>query len=1180
MTTPFVHCHLHTEYSLLDGHSRIRPLVERARALGMPGLAVTDHGAMYGVVEFAIAAKAAGIVPIIGVEAYVAPRGLRDRDPKLDANAFHLVLLAVTGEGYRNLIALTTAAHLDGFYYKPRIDHELLAAHSAGLIGLSGCLKGEVSQALLRGDTPGAREIAGRYGEILGPANFYLEIQSHGSPEEQRNIAGIRDVATATGLPLIATNDVHYVDRADADAQDALMCIQMNINLDATDKPRMGGTPEFYLKSGEEMARTFAEVPQALAATLEVAERAQFDLELGAIKLPHFPVPAGETPESYLRALCERGLVQQYGAAAAEPRRRLDYELSIIERMGYAPYFLIVQDFVNFAKRSGILTTVRGSAAGSLVLYALNVTDVDPIAYRLPFERFLNPQRVTMPDIDVDFMDSRRDEVIRYVMDKYGADRVAQIITFGTMGARQAVRDVGRVMGLPYGDVDRIAKLIPFNASLDEAVRSDPELQHAAEANAQVMRLLDLARKLEGVARHASTHAAGVIISRDPLTSDVPLQRATKGDVVMTQFDMTAVERIGLLKMDFLGLINLTTLDRAIQIIAKTRRVTIDLKSIPLDDPKSYALLSAGETVGIFQLEGAGMTRYLKELRPSSITDIMAMVALFRPGPMANIPSYIRRKHGQEPITVLHPAMEPVLRETYGVMVYQEDVMAVAQAVAGFSSAEADVLRYAIGKKIRDKLQQQRTKFIAGCVDRGLSGTTAEQIFELFEPFARYGFNRAHAACYGLIAYYTAYLKANYPVEYMAAVLSSDAGNAEKVAVAVAEAQRMGITVLPPDVNESFENFTVVGDAIRFGLSAVKNVGLGAVEAVLHARDDGGPFTSLLDLLQRVDPRTVNKRVLESLIKAGALDSLGRRAQMLALLDASMDAAQRVQRERASGQTGLFDAATGPPPDPPSLEVEEFSKDELLQMEKDMLGLYISDHPLRQVAAALAARVHVSLQHLGELPDRATAVVGGIVAGVKRTVTKGGSAMAFLTLEDLTGAVEVIVFPRTYEQAHFLLKRDAVVVVKGKLDISEQQVKMLAERIMTLEEAEEVEPLPVHPAAAAVNGAGAEESGVDGNGVEAPEVLRASPRSRVDAPPDLRALHVRVDASRVGEEGLRRLRELLGQRRGDQHVFLHLLSDGREVILDARDLRVSATPELEAELEGMLGPGNVWRAAG
>ena len=1169
MPTPFVHCHLHTEYSLLDGHSRITPLMARAKALQMPAIAVTDHGAMYGAVEFYTKAKEAGITPIIGVEAYVAPRTLADRDPKLDSNAFHLVLLATSEEGYRNLIKLTTTAHLDGFYYKPRIDKDLLAVHSGGLIGLSGCLKGEVTQAILRGDVSAARDLAGRYGEIFGPGNFYLEVQSHGMPEQAQNIAGMRELARALELPLVATNDVHYVERAEADAQDALMCIQMNINLDAADKPRMGGTPEFYLKSGEEMARVFGELPQALAATLEIAERARFNLELGSIKLPHFPVPAGETPESHLRDLCEAGLRQKYAPAAPEARQRLDYELGIIERMGFAPYFLIVQDFVNFAKRSGILTTVRGSAAGSLVLYALNVTDVDPIAYRLPFERFLNPQRVTMPDIDVDFMDSRRDEVIRYVMDRYGADHVAQIITFGTMGARQAVRDVGRVMGLPYGDVDRIAKLIPFGAPLEDAIRSEPELQRAAEESAQVMRLLDLARKLEGVARHASTHAAGIIISRDPLIEHVPLQRATKSEstagarpaegeaavMPMTQYDMTAVEKIGLLKMDFLGLANLTILDRAMTIIRKTRGVAIELAAIPLDDRKTFDLLAAGETVGIFQLEGAGMTRYVKELRPSGIQDIMAMVALFRPGPMANIPSYIRRKHGQEPITVLHPVLEPVLRETYGVLVYQEDVMAVAQAAAGFSSAEADVLRYAIGKKIRDKLQQQRAKFIAGCVDKGLPLHIAEQIFELFEPFARYGFNRAHAACYGLIAYYTAYLKANYPVEYMAAVLSSEAGNAEKVAAAVTEAQRMGISVLPPNVNESFETFTVVADAIRFGLAAVKNVGLGAVETIIQARKEGGPFTTLLDLLERVDPRAVNKRVLESLIKAGALDSLGRRAQMLALLDSSLDAAQRLQRERASGQTGLFEtgqAASEPAAAP--IEVEEFSKDELLQMEKEMLGMYISDHPLRQVHAALAARVNVALHQLPELQDKATVVVGGIITGVKRTTTRSGSAMAFVTLEDLTGGAEVIIFPKTYEQVHFLLKRDSVVVVRGKVDVAEQQAKILADRVLPLDEADEVDPIA---ASGSRNG---------GNGGRAPEEA-----------PHLLVLHVRVDTARVGEEGLHRLHDLLGRRRGEQPVVLHLVTPGREVVLNARELRVMATPELRTELETLFGAGSVWQ---
>jgi len=1153
MSTPFVHCHLHTEYSLLDGHSRIAPLIAKAKQLGMPAISVTDHGAMYGVVEFYVKAKEAGITPIIGVEAYVAPRTLLDRDPRLDANAFHLVLLAVSEEGYRNLIKLTTTAHLNGFYYKPRIDRELLASHSAGLIGLSGCLKGEVTQAILRGDMSAAREVAGRYREIFGPGNFYLEIQSHGMPEQQQNIAGMRTLARDLELPLIATNDVHYVEKDESDAQDALMCIQMNINLDVSDKPRMGGVPEFYLKSGDEMARVFTELPQALGSTLEIAERAAFELALGSIKLPHFPVPEGETTESHLRNLCEAGLRQKYAAVAPEARQRLEYELSIIERMGFAPYFLIVQDFVNFAKRNGILTTVRGSAAGSLVLYALNVTDVDPIGYRLPFERFLNAARVTMPDIDVDFMDSRRDEVIRYVMDKYGHDHVAQIITFGTMGARQAVRDVGRVMGLPYGDVDRIAKLIPFNATLDDAVRSEPELSGAAEENPQIDRLLDLARKLEGVARHASTHAAGVIISRDPLTDHVPIQRATNGDVVMTQYDMNAVERIGLLKMDFLGLANLTILDTALKILEKTRGIAVDLKAIPLDDRKTFELLSAGETVGIFQLEGAGMTRYLKDLRPTSIQDIMAMVALFRPGPMANIPSYIRRKHGQEPITVLHPVLEPVLRETYGVMVYQEDVMAVAQAAAAFSSSEADVLRYAIGKKIRDKLQQQRAKFIAGCVTQGLPALVAEQIFELFEPFARYGFNRAHAACYGLIAYYTAYLKANYPVEYMTAVMSSAAGTPDKVAAAVAETQRMSISVLPPDVNESLANFAVVGDAIRFGLSAVKNVGGGSVEAILQAREEGGPFSSLLELLERVDPRAVNKRVLVSLIKAGALDSIGGRAQMLALLDSSLDAALRLQQERASGQTGLFEMAAQAET-PEEIQIEEFSKEELLQMEKEMLGLYISDHPLRHVHAALTARVNVALHQLLEMSDKATVVVGGIITGVKRTTTKSGSAMAFLTLEDLTGSCEVIIFPKTYEQVHFLLKRDSVIIVRGKLDIMEQQAKILADRIIPLEDADEVDPIPLDGSR---NGAGA-----------APPVEEAARPS---------TLHVRVDTARFGEEGLHRLREVLGERRGEQPVFLHLLSAGREVVLNARDLRVAATPELRTELETIFGPGSVWQ---
>jgi DNA polymerase-3 subunit alpha len=1136
MPDPFVHCHLHTEYSLLDGASRIESLMRTAVQMEMPAIAVTDHGTMYGVIEFYLQAKQHNLTPIVGVEAYVAPRRHTDRDPKRDANPFHLVLLATDAQGYSNLIRLTTLAHLDGFYYKPRVDRDLLAAHSRGLIALTGCLQGEVTRAILRDDMASAREVAGAYRDIFGPGNYYLEIQDHGLPEQQRSIRGMRALAADLGLPLIATNDVHYVHQDEAEAQDALMCIQMNVALGSTDKPRMGDTPQFYLKSAEEMAQRFAEVPSALRSPLEIAGRVNLDLALGKPNLPHFPVPEGETPDSYLRRLCEEGLGRIFGRPTPDQRARLDEELRVIGQMGYAAYFLIVMDFVRFARQRGILTTVRGSAAGSLVLYSLGVTDVDPLHYRLPFERFLNLERYTMPDIDVDFMDSRRDEVIRYVIEKYGADHVAQIITFGTMGARQAVRDVGRVMGLPYGDVDRIAKLIPFNASIEEALRADPELKRSADEQQPVRRMLDLAHKLEGVARHASTHAAGVIISRDPLIDRVPLQRATKGDLVMTQFDMDAVEKIGLLKMDFLGLSYLTILDRALEVIAKVRGERIDLKTIPLDDQTAYDLLSRGETVGIFQVEGAGMTRYLKDLRPTRIEDIMAMVALFRPGPMANIPSFIRRKHGQEPITYLHPLLEPVLRDTYGVMVYQEDVMAVAQAVAGYTLAEADTLRYAVGKKIADKLAAHREKFLAGCRKSHVHKRIAEQIWEQFEPFARYGFNRAHAACYGLIAYQTAYLKANFPAEYMAALLTTEAMGQDwmaKVAGAVAECQRMGIHVLPPDVNESVDTFTVVNTSIRFGLSAVKNVGSGAVEAIIKTRGENGPFGSLVDLASRVDTRLVNKRVLESLIKAGAFDSLGRpRAALLQEVDAALAGGQRAARQRTGAQTGLFGSeetsvmqvAAGR-----SGDGEEFSKAELLAMERDMLGMFISDHPLTHVQAALAGRVTTTVAQLSEMRDRSEIVIGGLIASLKRTTTKAGSVMAFATVEDLTGSVEVIVFPKTYEEAHLTLKRDAVVIVRGRLDVADQQVKVLAEGIIPLE------PFPPAPARDVT-------------------------------------LHVLLDADRHGEDGLLRLHELLGRYRGDRPVVLTIRADGRDVKMQPGDLRVTSGPAVVQEIEGLLGP--------
>jgi DNA polymerase-3 subunit alpha len=1168
MAGEFVHCHVHTEYSLLDGESRIDPLLQRAAELGMPALAITDHGVMYGVIEFYDRARSLGLRPLIGIEAYVAPRRMSDRDPKLDAASSHLVLLAENAEGYRNLLRLTTAAHLEGFYYKPRIDRELLSRHAAGLIGLSGCLQGDVPRALLRGDVAGAREMAATYRDLFGPGRFFLELQDHGLADQRTVNRGLLQLARELDLPVVATNDVHYVTRDEADAQDALMCIQMGIGLDQRDKPRMGDTPEFYLKSAEEMAARFREVPEALRTTLEIAERCDVEIEMGQLRLPHFPVPEGETAESYLRRLCEEGLRRLYGGITPELRERLDYELDVIGRMGYAPYFLIVQDFVNFARRRGILTTVRGSAAGSLVLYACGVTDVDPIAYRLPFDRFLNLERYTMPDIDVDFMDSRRDEVIRYVVEKYGADRVAQIITFGTMGARAAIRDVGRVMGLPYAEVDRIAKLVPgANVTIRDAVASEPELRAAAESSPSIRRLLDLAQKLEGVARHASTHAAGVIISRDPLIDLVPLQRATKGDLLMTQYDMNSLARLGLLKIDFLGLANLTILDTAMAIIRQTRGIEIDLQRIPLDDRATYELLSSGETTGIFQLEGRGMTRYLKELRPDRIEDVMAMVALFRPGPMANIPSYIRRKHGQEPVTYAHPLLEPVLKETYGVMVYQEDIMTVAQAIAGYTLAEADVLCYAIRKKVKDKLLAQRDKFASGARARGVPQRVVDQIFEQFEPFARYGFNRAHAACYGLIAYYTAYLKAHFPAEYMTAVLSSEAGNMDKVAQAVAECRRMGIPVLPPDINRSAASFTVAEGAIRFGLAAVRNVGVGAVEAIIAAREAGGPFRSLADLCSRVDTRQVNQRVIASLIKAGALDSLGvSRAEMLRTLDETLDQAQRAQRAQQRGQTGLFDLAGEAAPHaapPASGPVQEFTREELLAMEKEMLGLYISDHPLRRWEPLLSRQRSASVAQLPELPDRHEVVVGGLVTGIKRSLTRAGSAMAFVTLEDLTGSVEVLVFPRVYEQHAEVLKRDAVVLLRGRVDVEEQATKLLCEEVI---------PLPPTPDAADRNGEAPfpDPAGEREGGEGAP---RVAGNGEAAAPPDDARPPIRVRVSTLDE--IEQLDRYLREHPGTRRVCAHVVTDEGEHVIPAR-ARLHDREDLLGEMERLFGEGNVW----
>jgi DNA polymerase-3 subunit alpha len=1091
VTSRFVHLHVHSEFSLLDGLSRIPEMVRRAGDEGMRALAITDHGAMYGVIPFYQAATAAGIKPIIGVETYVAPRRHTDKEAKVDANPYHMLLLARNETGYRNLMELVTRAHLDGYYYRPRIDKELLARHAEGLIGTSACLGGELLRRLGEGDEQGAMQAADDYRSILGDGNFFVEVQDHGVPDQRRLHPQLVELARRMHLPLLATNDTHYTFPGQHEAHDLLLCIQTGSNLDTPGRMRFE-TNEFYLKSPAEMRRLFnGELPEAMDNTLRVAESVDLRLEFGNLRLPHFPVPEGETATTWLRRECERGLAERYdGRLTDAVRQRLDYELGIIDRMGYSGYFLIVADFTRFAREQEIMTTCRGSAPGSIVTYTLGITPVDPLEYGLPFERFLNPDRVTMPDIDIDFQDSRRDEVIRYVTDKYGDDRVAQIITFGTLGAKAAIRDTGRAMGLTYAEADRVAKSVPneLNISLDRAIETSPQLRELIAGDDRVDKLIDIAKQLEGVSRHASTHAAGIVISREPLTEIMPLQRATDGRTTMTQFEMHACEALGLLKFDFLGLINLTILAEAVELIEKHRGVKIDVDTLPLDDAKTYELLSTGETTGVFQLESAGMRRYVKELRPTEVRDLAAMVALFRPGPMANIPSYIRRKHGEEPVTYLHPSLEPALRDTYGIFVYQEDIMTAAIAMADYTGPEADNLCYAIRKKKEEVLHQHEAKFKAGAKRRGISPAIVDQVFAAFEPFARYGFNKAHATCYGLIAYQTAYLKANYPIEFMTAVLNGFRGRAEKVAGVIAECRRLGIDVRPPDVQRSQALFTVetdaagVPEAIRFGLVAVKNVGEGAIELIVAAREgrvpagadamagvelEAGEFRSLDDLCRRVDLRTVNKRVLESLIKAGALRTLGMPGALLERLDAALESGARHQRDVAAGQGTLFDLFVTTEPTPAETVVApsraegegvsgvasggqaelDVPRRERLRWEKELLGLYLSEHPLGDIASVLPEYVTAYSGDLPEESDQARVTLGGILQGVRRVITRAGSTMLVAQLEDLQGTVEVIVFPKVFAETANAWSEDAVVLVSGRVDHRDEEAKLLCEAV-------------------------------------------------------------------------------------------------------------------------------------
>jgi len=1049
---PFVHLHVHSEYSLLDGAARLEELVEAAASLGMPALALTDHGVMYGVVDFYKAAKARGIKPILGCEVYVAPRSRFDKEPHRDNFQYHLVLLAENEIGYRNLMALVSAAYLEGFYYKPRVDKELLARHREGLIALSSCLAGEIPTLLLNGQEEKAFEVAGWYREVFAPSGFFLELQDQGLPGQSKVNAGLINLARKLGIALVATNDVHYVRREQARLQDVLLCIQTGKTLQEEQRLRFI-TPEFYLKSRAEMEELFGEVPEALDNTLEIAERCSFDFEFGRLHLPEYRVPPGETPSSYLRQLCYEGLKRRYLPPTREAQERLEHELNIIERMGYQGYFLIVWDLVNFAKKRGIpVGPGRGSAAGSLVAYCLGITNIDPLRYNLLFERFLNPERVSMPDIDIDFCFERRDEVIEYVRQKYGEDHVAQIITFGTMAARAAVRDVGRVLGWPVAEVDRIAKLVPaeLGITLDRALEVSPELRGLYQNSNRVRELLDTARAVEGLPRHASIHAAGLVITPEPLVRYIPLQKT--GDAITTQFPMQTVEELGLLKMDLLGLRTLTVIGHTVEMVRKQGK-EIDIENLPLDDRKTYELLSTGESTGIFQLESSGMRSLLRSLKPERMEDIIALVALYRPGPLGSgmVEDFIQRKHGLVPVTYPHPDLEPVLKETYGVILYQEQVMQIAHLMAGYTLGQADELRRAMGKKKPEEMARHRNQFIEGAAKKGYDPGLAAHIFDLMEYFAGYGFNKSHSAAYALVAYQTAYLKAHHPAEFMAALLSSVSQHLEKVAPYLEECRRLGIKVLPPDINESGVDFSVGDGHIRFGLAAIKNVGRAAVEAILAAREAGGPFTSLADFCRRVDLQVVNRRVLESLIRCGAFDSLGKgRKPLLEALDACIEAASQTQSDRKKGQVSLLDMVGATLEDPSLPEVPEFSQEEILAMEKELLGFYLSGHPLEPYTKSLRRLTTHTLAGLTELADGAPVVVGGVLVGFRKVITRRGEPMAYLVLEDFGGQVEVLVFPRVYERCRDWLFKDQVLLVEGRVDREEEGVKVLADHLERL----------------------------------------------------------------------------------------------------------------------------------
>jgi len=1197
----FVHLHNHTQYSLLDGLTKIGPLMDFVKSEGMKAAALTDHGTLSGAIEFYKEAKTRGLNPIIGIEAYVASRKHTDKDPAKDKNRNHLILLAMNQIGYRNLMKLSSIANLEGFYYNPRIDHDLLERYNEGLIALSGCMSGEVGEALKQGQYEQAKKVAIWYKSVFGD-RYYFELQDHGHPEnpqyskEQDNINNkLLELANELNIPAVVTSDSHYLKHEDQDAHEILLCVGTGSYLSDERRMTLKDFP-LHVESPKEIIKRWGEkFPELISNTSKIAKRCNVKLDLGKILIPNFPVPVGETEESYLEKLTYRGLVWRYGgigeksaakltisnAKKALPKdiaERASYELGVINKMGFSGYFLIIQDFINWGKNHGIVFGPgRGSAAGSIIAYGLKITEIDPIKYDLLFERFLNPDRISMPDIDIDIQDTRRDEVIKYCIDKYGSDRVANIVTFGRMFARNAVRDVARVLQVPYADADRLAKMIPAplqgrHIPLEVSLKENKELKNEYESNTTSKEILDQALKLEGTIRSHGVHAAGVVIAPDSIIEFAPLEMAQKG-VISTQYSMGPVEELGLLKMDFLGLSNLTTIKNALRIIKKVYNVDLDINSIPLDDKLTYELFKRGETTGVFQLESAGMKRYLRELLPSSFEDIIAIVALYRPGPMQFIDSFVKRKHGKENISYLHPGLESSLKSTYGILVYQEQFMQISKEWCGFSGGQADMLRKAVGKKKMELMKKMKIDFVQGAIKHGgATEKVATKFWDQLEEFANYCFNKSHAASYGLIAFQTAYLKAHYPVAFMAALMSSDFDDIDRLAIEITECKHMGIEVLPPDINESYLEFAVVPDTnqIRFGMAAIKNVGSSAVEEILRARGQKGSFTSLEDFFGKVNTRVVNRKVVESLIKSGAFDRYATRSLLLQNMDLLLAYASRIQKENSSGQTDLF--AGGPITQPAKQilnldeKVEDISIHEQLIWERELLGLYLSQHPLETFEIFLAEN-SLPLNTIQSDHDGRSVSVGGAISDFREIATKNGQKMAFVKIEDRFGEIELILFPNIYQQTIGIWERDKVVLVKGKVGAKDRngqianEIKILVEdaRIITREQASAYEPTGKKAKLPKNNKKAKEKkSKID---VQTPESIVP------------KRLYVRV---KRGDDykTLIELKTIISKNDGNTDVVLVVGPDSTKQIIRL-PMRVTADEQMLKQLSSLVGEANI-----